>query len=282
MKIDSDKPLECKGGKMSRDLNEAIQNAYEESIVKPLVERKARKRFGAKWPKWMTLKKRIAGWKKAKGKKPKKTKNAFDAKLWKKKTKRGSIKDIFKKMMKKIGIKEERLDYSDRILALAEYLDIDPEEVEQNSWGGYAAEGGEYEVLTDDEADDMVKQYIQDSVWAFNSWFLESHMSMENVNNYFGFETTYYDEDEDEEVEIGDEDEVFYMHMGQSFTEWLEEQQQGAENANDTFYNLIDDFDSFVDDAVRADGRGHFLSGYDGEEGEEQVNGTWYYIYRTN
>ena len=30
------------------------------------------------------------------------------------------------------------------------------------------------------------------------------------------------------------------------------------------------------------DGRGHSLSGYDGEENEIQVDGTWFYIYRTN
>ena len=30
------------------------------------------------------------------------------------------------------------------------------------------------------------------------------------------------------------------------------------------------------------DGRGHCLSSYDGEEHEVQVNGEWFYIYRTN
>ena len=33
---------------------------------------------------------------------------------------------------------------------------------------------------------------------------------------------------------------------------------------------------------ARYDGRGHSLSGYDGEENEIQVDGTWFYIYRTN
>lgn len=30
------------------------------------------------------------------------------------------------------------------------------------------------------------------------------------------------------------------------------------------------------------DGRGHSLSGYDGNEHEEKIDGVWYYIYRTN
>ena len=45
---------------------------------------------------------------------------------------------------------------------------------------------------------------------------------------------------------------------------------------------LIKDWDHFVQDAVSSDGRGHFLSGYDGAENEEKVDGVWYFIYRTN
>ena len=33
---------------------------------------------------------------------------------------------------------------------------------------------------------------------------------------------------------------------------------------------------------ARMDGRGHYLSGYDGEEHEVTLNGTTYYVYRTN
>jgi len=44
----------------------------------------------------------------------------------------------------------------------------------------------------------------------------------------------------------------------------------------------LDDIDSFVDAAISADGRGHFMSSYDGNENEEEVNGTTFYIYRIN
>ena len=44
------------------------------------------------------------------------------------------------------------------------YIDLDGANVNES-----------YMVLTDEEADEKVKEYIKDSVWAFNSSFLSSH-----------------------------------------------------------------------------------------------------------
>jgi hypothetical protein len=49
----------------------------------------------------------------------------------------------------------------------------------------------------------------------------------------------------------------------------------------DRVSDFIDE-DSFVEDVVSSDGRGHTLSSYDGEEGEVTYEDNWYYIYRTN
>ena len=58
--------------------------------------------------------------------------------------------------------------------------------------------------------------------------------------------------------------------------------------------SMIKDFDAFVEDAAACDGRGHFLSGYDGIEHEVvylsverdgmsyKTKETYYYIYRVN
>ncbi len=263
--------------KIDRLSSDNVQKAYEETILSELSKKRRRVRGKSKIP-WKKLKQRLMKLKRFKKKKPKKTKDAFNAQLFNKKGKR--IKDKFRKLLKRIMKESE--DYNDRILALAQHLDIDPEEVDQESYGGYSADGGEYEVLTDSEADERVKDYILDSIWAFNTWFLQDFISVEDANNYFGFESEYYDEDEDEYVEIDDPDEVFYMGMGMDFNEWMEQEQQKAEGANDTFLNMLDDERGFVDAAVSADGRGHFLNGYDGSEEEEDVNGSTYYIYRTN
>lgn len=70
-----------------------------------------------------------------------------------------------------------------------------------------------------------------------------------------------------------------------------------ADEANDeSIQNYIDEcilpelpeqYQSYFDDEAfmrdaRMDGRGHNLNYYDGTEYEEQINGTWYYIYQTN
>jgi hypothetical protein len=43
-----------------------------------------------------------------------------------------------------------------------------------------------------------------------------------------------------------------------------------------------DSFEDWKTSVMNCDGRGNSLAGYDGEENEETVNGTTYYIYRTN
>ena len=49
----------------------------------------------------------------------------------------------------------------------------------------------------------------------------------------------------------------------------------------DRVADFIDE-DTFIEDVISTDGRGHTLSSYDGEEGEVSFNDDWYYIYRTN
>jgi hypothetical protein len=49
-----------------------------------------------------------------------------------------------------------------------------------------------------------------------------------------------------------------------------------CEDANDTIAAMITDMDEFIEDAICADGRGHFMNFYDGEEYES--NG--FYIYQ--
>lgn len=112
--------------------------------------------------------------------------------------------------------------------------------------------GCEYLVLTDKEADEKTADYIKDSLWAFNADFILKH-------------TAVYEETTDrEDAEI-----IKALQMVQGSI---------CESANALVRALIVDIDAFIEDAVDADGRGHFLASYDGEENESGN----FYIYRTN
>lgn len=80
-----------------------------------------------------------------------------------------------------------------------------------------------------EEAEEAARQYIEQSVWAFNADFLACHI---------------------EELDSEDIDRL---------------RGDRCEDCNDALVKLIDDFDYFVTEAIAADGIGHFLSTYDGE-----------------
>lgn len=132
--------------------------------------------------------------------------------------------------------------------ALAAFLDEPIEDVEPASYDCYGAPTfsvgqREYIVATDEEADAAITEYIRESVWAFNPSFLSSM--------------------------TGVPEEAFSSLADQ------------CESGNDWVLRLIEKtcgLESFVEAAVSADGRGHFLSGYDGDEHESGE----FYIYRTN
>lgn len=105
----------------------------------------------------------------------------------------------------------------------------------------------EYMVLGEQERNEKVKEYIQETLWAFIPSFLAK--------------------------ETGLPEEVFRA---------LSEK---CESGNAAILSLVEKtcgLDAFVEAAVEADGYGHFLSSYDGEEGEVTVGGEDYFIYRIN
>ncbi len=101
-----------------------------------------------------------------------------------------------------------------------------------------------YLVYTDEEADEAVREAIEESLWAFTPSFLRTHTGVT--------------------------------------IEAIAKIQELCEDANEPLTAMIKDFDHFVDDAVNCDGRGHFLAPYDHEENEITFNGITYYIYRRN
>jgi hypothetical protein len=136
-----------------------------------------------------------------------------------------------------------------RIRALASHLEVDiedisPERCIPSGYNAYEYGNETYLVLTDDEADELASEYIKDSLWAFNASFIIDHSKLP-------YEA---------------------LEMIESF------QAEKCESANETIEAMIDDIDEFIEDAIGADGRGHFISQYDGEEAEAEG----FYIYRTD
>jgi hypothetical protein len=139
------------------------------------------------------------------------------------------------------------------IKALANYLECKTDDLSEETYSHYGlkvfSNGREqYAVGTDSEADEACLEYIKDTAWAFRSSFICS-----------------------------------YCNLPQELAEALETMQsKKCEGANDAILALIENTDSgihrFVEEAISADGRGHFLSGYDGKEIE--LNG--FYAYRIN
>lgn len=142
----------------------------------------------------------------------------------------------------------------DKIQALFNHLteegeiEIDKKDITVSAYdsNSFEVEGREYLVLIEEEADERAKEEILNSIWAFNASFIED----------------YTDGIDAETIKII--------------------QEAKYEDANEPIKRMIKDLDSFVEDAISADGRGHFLSGYDGEENEQNINHQWVYIYRTN
>lgn len=126
-----------------------------------------------------------------------------------------------------------------KIKALSILLSVHPEEAEE------LINYGDYLVYTDEEADEDVKEYIRESLWAFNPSFLSSYVDLEPKH---------------------------ITHI-----------QQLYEDCNEVLLKLVgDSFDDLVEDAICSDGRGNFLATYDGKENEVQVEDVTYYIYRCN
>lgn len=132
---------------------------------------------------------------------------------------------------------------------------VDPDEIEEEGhehWGLpiYSYYGAEYAVGNDEDCDKAAREYIEESLWAFNAEFIASH--------------------------------AHAIMTDKTIAAIKKMQEELCEDANGLVEALIDDMDVFVRNAIDADGRGHFLNPYDGEEHEQQIGNNMFFIYRTN
>tara|TARA_R100000479_G_C6356834_1_gene191407 strand:+ start:438 stop:932 length:495 start_codon:yes stop_codon:yes gene_type:complete len=144
---------------------------------------------------------------------------------------------------------EDTSNDRERIIALALHLGADEKTnpyLDFQDMDGYI--GNDYLVYTDEEADEAVREYIEETVWAFSPSFLQIHTGVDS-NTIKQIQNTQLD------------------------------------SPNEVLTAMIKDFDWFVEDAVCCDGRGHFLAQYDHEENyvsfsNEEGKNVTYFIYR--
>jgi hypothetical protein len=94
-----------------------------------------------------------------------------------------------------------------------------------------STDGGEYAVGTEAQSQKAAAAYIRDSLWAFKSDFLEDYVPKGVTADVLGLI------------------------------------QEKCESGNDALAELVGKrLKKLTEDAIKADGRGHFLSSYNGEE----------------
>jgi hypothetical protein len=123
----------------------------------------------------------------------------------------------------------------------------DPPELDDGSC--FESGPGEWQVLTDEQADERARESIQETLWAFNPSFLSSVTELDQK--------------------------IFDALVKADLCE-------GANDAVEALVEHTCGLDKLVEQAVAADGRGHFLNTYDGEEHEIVVGDTYLYFYRIN
>lgn len=134
-------------------------------------------------------------------------------------------------------------EYATPLEALAAHLEVSPDEIDNEGAGVYSHGRQEWLALTDSEADAWCEDRIAQDLWAFRPEFLEAHTV-----------------------------------KGMTAKAIAAIQESLYEDASDSLRALIPDWAHFVRDVMMADGRGHFLSSYDGEE----IEAGRFYLYRVN
>jgi len=134
--------------------------------------------------------------------------------------------------------------------ALARFLDVEPEEITEADWDYYGltvleADGEEFAIGTEEEVRRAVREVILNFLWAFRTEFIIDHCDLPH-------------------------------ELEGEIRAYQEKECEGANEVIRTLIERLGDLDEFVEEAIEADGRGHFLATYDGAEEKEGE----FYIYR--
>lgn len=162
-------------------------------------------------------------------------------------------------------------DYDEKVIALAQHLDInlEPDFDENDSY--YVANREDYD--TDEEYQQAQAELDEEKEQARDEAIKEVTDELDSIMNHYGNTYEYYRE------------EYLVLTDSEADDEW--------DSALDNYIDecilpeIPDHLQNYFDEEkwkqdAKYDGRGQSLATYDGCEYDEEVNGTTYYIYRTN
>jgi len=138
------------------------------------------------------------------------------------------------------------------------HIDTSTENIEVDDRDGAVvlSDREEYLVFTDAEANKECKERILEDLWAFRASYIIQYMK--------GYDKLSLQQDK------------VLIDTIEKIQELL------CEGANPIIEAIIQNMDSFIQDSIEADGRGHFLASYDNNENEVTYNRNIYYVYRRN
>jgi hypothetical protein len=132
---------------------------------------------------------------------------------------------------------------------LSKFLGVEKNQIKKIGRNTFESCEGEYIILTDRQANKETREYILNYLWTFNADFILKHSKHLDVLNQKDLKNSIY------KLQI-----------------------DLCESANPVMRALIKNINKFIEDAINSDGRGHFLSSYDGNE----IEYDGFYIYRIN
>lgn len=152
--------------------------------------------------------------------------------------------------MVQVQLTSSRLEQAAALALECEVEDLKKESYDHYGLSIFSYAGLEYAIGDDAQAEAAAGEYIKDSLWSFNPSFIISHSK---------------------------------AGYNPELEKCLREMQEKlCEGANSLVEALIEDIDSFIEDAISADGRGMFLSPYDSNEQEITIDSETFYAYRLN
>lgn len=160
-------------------------------------------------------------------------------------------------IMKRLDIEDENETTGTTLYqrVVAQYLDCDPQDVEEQDYDHFGLKvfsDGDNEVAigNESEVEAAIAECIEQEAWSFNSDFVARHSKN-------GYSTEL-----DKAIKMVQED--------------------MSEDAQDLVIAVIENLETFIEDAVSEDGRGMFLNRNDNTEDEVKYKGVTYYCYRIN